>query len=121
MPRDAMYLPHIGNQVVPPFQMYLDRTVHDDILWTPFEDHREIIPFDSISLYSEWLACGTDTMVGYLPELCMQQFGYVQTTLRSQTQVVRDTIARRDLDDIFEDWEQHMVLEEYRLMQASSN
>ncbi|XP_058774201.1 uncharacterized protein LOC131648465 [Vicia villosa] len=60
-------------------------------------------------------------MVRYLSEWYMQQFDYVQTIPRSPTQASRDTIARWDLNDIFEDWEQHMVPEEYRLMQESSS
>ncbi|XP_058733496.1 uncharacterized protein LOC131605119 [Vicia villosa] len=102
MSRVAMYLPHRRNQML-------------------FEDHREIIPFDSISLYSGWLACGTDTMVMYLPKRCMRKFGYVQTIPKSPSEVAPDTIVRRDLDDIIEDWEHHMAQQDYRLMQASSS
>ncbi|XP_058734877.1 protein MAIN-LIKE 1-like [Vicia villosa] len=67
MPRAARYVLQRGNNVVGPYRGYLDRTVHDDITWRPFSDYTQIVPFEGISLYSGWLACGTTIMVRYLP------------------------------------------------------
>ena len=68
MPKAAKYVLYRGNHKVPPYQVYLDRTNHDDIKWTPFEDYIDVVPFDLISLYSGWLACGSNLMVRYLLE-----------------------------------------------------
>src|SRR3954471_13638934 len=59
MPRAARYVLQWGNNAVEPYRGYLDRTMHDDITWRPFSDYTQIVPFDGISLYSGWLACGT--------------------------------------------------------------
>ncbi|XP_058765807.1 uncharacterized protein LOC131639322 [Vicia villosa] len=96
--------------------MYLERTVHDDINWMSFEDHREIIPFDLLSLYSGWLAYGTNIMVRYLPERCIRKFSYVQTIPRYPFQDAPNSTVRRDLDGFFQDLEHQMVPEEYQMM-----
>ncbi|MCI57933.1 serine/threonine-protein phosphatase 7 long form-like protein, partial [Trifolium medium] len=56
----------------------MDRLLSHDITWTPYEDHRDVCPFDNIALYSGWIRCGP-TRIRYLPERVLQQFGYVQT------------------------------------------
>ena len=104
MPRDARFILNRGDHNVVLYRVFLDRTNHDDINWTPFEDYMEVVPFDTISLYSGWLACGDNTMVWYLPEWCMRQFGYVQMISRSPFQVSPDTMTQRALDDVFQDW-----------------
>ena len=58
MPRASRFILNRGNDNVAPYLVFLDRTHHDDINWTPFEDYKEVAPFDTISLYSGWLACG---------------------------------------------------------------
>ena len=78
MPRAAKFTLNRGNDNVVPCWVFLDHTNHDDINWTPFEDYREVVPFDTISLYSGWLACGANMMVRYLLERCMRQFGFVK-------------------------------------------
>ncbi|XP_058746466.1 uncharacterized protein LOC131619381 [Vicia villosa] len=60
-------------------------------------------------------------MARYLPERCMQDFGYVQTISKSPSQVAPDIIVRWDLDDIFEDWEQYIVSQDNRLTQVSNS
>ncbi|XP_058770497.1 uncharacterized protein LOC131644109 [Vicia villosa] len=121
MPRATLYVLQRGNQKVGPYRVYLDRTVHDDIQWTPFSGYGNVVPFDRIALYSGWLACGSNTMVRYPPERCMRQFGRVQMIPRSPFQVAPDTITRIELTSIFEDWAHHLVPNEYRRMVATES
>ncbi|XP_058783090.1 uncharacterized protein LOC131657742 [Vicia villosa] len=119
LPKATRYILQRGNNAVLPYRVYLGRTTHDDIRWTSFTDYRVVVPFDRIALYSGWLACGANTMVRYLPEWCMRQFGRVQLIPRSLFEAAPDTVIRVELTVIFEDWANLLVLEEYRRMQAT--
>ncbi|XP_058754452.1 uncharacterized protein LOC131627631 [Vicia villosa] len=119
MPRTARYVLQRGNNTVVPYHVYLERTVHKDIRWMPFTDYRDVVPFDRIALYSGWLVCGTNTMVRYLPERCIRQFGRVQMIPRSSFEAAPDTVTRVGLPTIFEDWAHHLVPEEYQHMVAT--
>ena len=119
MPRAARFILNRGNDNVVPYRVFLDRTNHEDLNWTLFEDYMEVVPFDTISLYSGWLACGANMMVRYLLERCMRQFGYEQSIPRFPFQVALDTITRRALDDVFQDWENHVMPDDFRLLRAS--
>ncbi|KAI5405223.1 hypothetical protein KIW84_052121 [Lathyrus oleraceus] len=48
-----------------------------DVIWCPFEDHRSWRLFDEICLYRGCLKWG-ETVVPYLPDRCLRQFGYRQ-------------------------------------------
>ncbi|XP_058776933.1 uncharacterized protein LOC131651278 [Vicia villosa] len=114
MPRAARYVLQRGNNAVGLYRVYLDRTIHNDIRWTPFTDYCDVVPFDRIALYSGWLAYGTNTMVRYLSERCMRQFGRVQMIPRSPFEAAPDTVIRVNFTPIFEDWAHHLVPEKYR-------
>ncbi|XP_058774801.1 uncharacterized protein LOC131649073 [Vicia villosa] len=121
LPRSARYVLQRGNKKVRPYRVDLDHTAHNDIQWTPFRDYGDVVPFDRIALYSGWLACGANSMVRYLPERCMRQFGRVQMIPRSPFEATPDTVTYRDLAIIFEDWAHHLVSEEYRRMRATQS
>ncbi|XP_058733500.1 uncharacterized protein LOC131605122 [Vicia villosa] len=63
MSSTARYVLQRGDQKVGPYRVYLDRIAHDDIQWTPLTNYDDVVPFDRITLYYGWLACGTDTIV----------------------------------------------------------
>ncbi|XP_058775003.1 protein MAINTENANCE OF MERISTEMS-like [Vicia villosa] len=66
-----------GTQKVADIRAVLDQLTPHDIVWHPFEDHRVHRPFDDICLYRgglKWYG----TVVLYLPDRCMRQFGYRQ-------------------------------------------
>ncbi|XP_058742276.1 uncharacterized protein LOC131614735 [Vicia villosa] len=113
MPRATRYVLQRGNQEIGPGRVYLDRTSHNDIQWTPFTNYGDVVSFNGIALYSGWLDCGAKTMVRYLPG-CMRQFGRVQMIRRSTFEVAPDIVTCRDLTTIFEDLTHYLVPEEYR-------
>ncbi|KAI5410961.1 hypothetical protein KIW84_056201 [Lathyrus oleraceus] len=55
----------------------LDELTPVGVIWRPFEDHRAWRQFDEICLYMVCLKWG-DTVVPYLLDRCLRQFGYRQ-------------------------------------------
>ncbi|XP_058784863.1 uncharacterized protein LOC131659728 [Vicia villosa] len=69
-----------GTQKVDDIRVVLDQLTPHDIIWRPFEDHRQHRALDDICLYRgglKWYG----TIVLYLPDRCMHQFGYRQYIL----------------------------------------
>lgn len=62
-------------QKVDEIRHVLDALTHADVIWCHFVNHRQQRPFDDICLYMGGLKW-YDTIVLYLPEWCMHQFGY---------------------------------------------
>ncbi|KAI5384529.1 hypothetical protein KIW84_071506, partial [Lathyrus oleraceus] len=58
-------------------QPILDELTLADVIWHPFENHRGWRQFDELCLYMGCLKWG-DTVVPYLPDRCIRQFGYKQ-------------------------------------------
>ncbi|CAJ2672966.1 unnamed protein product [Trifolium pratense] len=76
LPRARRWRYRQGNVKLPAYRPVLDALTPDDVIWRPFQDHRAAFPFDLVSMYSGYLrGC---TVVRYLPERCIRQFGYVQ-------------------------------------------
>ncbi|XP_058782441.1 uncharacterized protein LOC131656893 [Vicia villosa] len=82
----------------------------EDVRYDCYADHRETVSWDDIALYSGWLAVSSTIIVHYLSERIMRQFGYQQTIPRDPIVSVPIAMTRRQLDDVFADWEHHMVL-----------
>ncbi|XP_045798015.1 protein MAINTENANCE OF MERISTEMS-like [Trifolium pratense] len=80
-PQATKYDPTKGQSIHMSMEKMMDRLLPYDITWTPYKDHRDVCPFEDIALYSGWIRCGP-IKVRYLPELVLQQFGYVQTIPR---------------------------------------
>ncbi|XP_050895975.1 protein MAINTENANCE OF MERISTEMS-like [Lathyrus oleraceus] len=55
----------------------LEELILADVIWPPFEDHRGWRQFDELCLYMGCLKWG-DTVVPYLLDRCIRQFGYKQ-------------------------------------------
>ncbi|GAU49002.1 hypothetical protein TSUD_382710 [Trifolium subterraneum] len=61
---------------LPAYRPIMDALTPSDVIWRPFEGHRGSIPSDLITCFSGYLrGC---TVVPYLPERCLRQFGFVQ-------------------------------------------
>ncbi|XP_045788568.1 protein MAIN-LIKE 1-like [Trifolium pratense] len=74
-PRAMRWIYKQGKTKLPEYRPIMDALTPDDVIWRQFETHRGSIPFDPITLYSGYLrGC---TVVPYLPERCIRQFGYV--------------------------------------------
>ncbi|GAU33709.1 hypothetical protein TSUD_148600 [Trifolium subterraneum] len=78
----------------------IDRLLRHDITWTPYEDDRDVCPFEDIALYSGWIRCGPIKVI-YLPEQVLQQFDYVQTILR-YPYVIANILTT--VDQIYQHW-----------------
>ncbi|XP_050889912.1 uncharacterized protein LOC127095239 [Lathyrus oleraceus] len=75
-------------------------------------NHREMQPFDEISLYSGWLTCRSRLTASHMPERVMRQFGYTQTILRDHVVSAHPALTYRQMDAMFDDYEIHLVSEE---------
>ncbi|GAU21294.1 hypothetical protein TSUD_287040 [Trifolium subterraneum] len=65
-----------GKTKLPAYRPIMDALTPSDVIWRPFEGHRGSIPADLITCLSGYLSgC---TVVPYLPERCLRQFGFVQ-------------------------------------------
>ncbi|XP_050902773.1 uncharacterized protein LOC127115222 [Lathyrus oleraceus] len=77
-----------------------------------YVDHCETRPSDEIVLYYGWLGCGSRLTAPHLRERVMRQFSYTQTILRHHVVSASPALKRRKIDDMFDDYESHMVPEE---------
>jgi len=61
LPRAARYVVghHISSFVE--VRAHLDRLTYSDIVWTPYHSHRAIRPFESISLFQDFIQYGVTT------------------------------------------------------------
>ncbi|XP_058783614.1 uncharacterized protein LOC131658324 [Vicia villosa] len=113
-PRARAFIPLRGIQTVEPYRVYLDHIVAEDTRYDAYATHCETRLFDDIALFSGWLACSSTITVPYLPEHVIRQFSYCQTIPRHPFVSVRLGLTRRQIDDIFADYQNHMVPDEAR-------
>ncbi|RHN47301.1 putative aminotransferase-like, plant mobile domain-containing protein [Medicago truncatula] len=66
-----------GNLKVDQIRRMIDDLTPNDVIWCPFDSHRQVIPFDDICLSSGYIRWCSN-VVPYLPERCLRQFGYIQ-------------------------------------------
>ncbi|XP_058732825.1 uncharacterized protein LOC131604401 [Vicia villosa] len=92
----------------------------EDNRYCCYDEHRVAVPFDEICMYSVWLAVSSTIVVRYLPERVMRQFRE-QRIPRDPRVSAPIAMIRRQLDEVFADWEHHMVLEEARATLAEHN
>ncbi|XP_050878066.1 uncharacterized protein LOC127081880 [Lathyrus oleraceus] len=92
--------------------MYLDYLIVEEMHFNSYVDHSQMQPFDEIMLYSRWLTCKLCVTAPHLPECVMWQFGYTQTIPRHHVIFVPPTLTRIQVDDMFDDYESHLVPEE---------
>ncbi|KAI5422844.1 hypothetical protein KIW84_046027 [Lathyrus oleraceus] len=77
LPRAMRWSYRQGVLKVDDLRPILDELTPTDVIWRPFEDHRAWRVFDEICLYRGCLKWG-ETVVPYLPDRCLRQFGYRQ-------------------------------------------
>ncbi|XP_073225956.1 uncharacterized protein [Cicer arietinum] len=66
-----------GKHKVHEYRSIIDALTPADVIWRPWENHRGVIPFDDITLYTGHIRL-CSTVAKYLPERCLRQFGYIQ-------------------------------------------
>nr|XP_012575136.1 protein MAIN-LIKE 1-like [Cicer arietinum] len=66
-----------GKHKVHEYRSIIDALTPADVIWRPWENHRGVIPFDDITLYTAHIRL-CSTVVKYLPERYLRQFGYIQ-------------------------------------------
>ncbi|XP_058761122.1 uncharacterized protein LOC131634468 [Vicia villosa] len=86
----------------------------ENVYYDCYADHRETILFDEIVLYSRWLAASSTIIVRYLPERVVRQFDYQHTIPRQPSDSALIAMTRRRLDEVFANWDHHMVPAEAR-------
>ncbi|GAU28342.1 hypothetical protein TSUD_256700 [Trifolium subterraneum] len=75
-PRAMRWIYKQGKMKLPNYRPVMDALTSSDVIWCPFDSHRGSIPFDLVTCYSGYLrGC---TVVRYLPERCLRQFGFIQ-------------------------------------------
>lgn len=71
---DFIQLHHI---MLPAFRREIDDLSLDDVIFTPYEDHRQYAPLREMAYFRGWLVYA-DTAVRYMPDRVRWQFGLVQ-------------------------------------------
>ncbi|XP_050895966.1 protein MAINTENANCE OF MERISTEMS-like [Lathyrus oleraceus] len=121
MPCATTFIPLRGNQETEPYIVYLDHLVAEDMHLNNYVDHREKRPFKEIVIYSGWIACGSRLTALHLPERIMRQFYYTQTIPRHPVVSAPSALTRRQIEDMFDDYESHLVPKEERASIAESD
>ncbi|CAK8563889.1 unnamed protein product [Lathyrus sativus] len=96
LPRAMRWSYRQGVLKVDDLQPILDELTLADVIWRPFENYRVGRQFDELCLYRGCLRLG-DTIIPYLPDKCMRQFGY-------RHYVPHPPLDHTIADDIDVDW-----------------
>ncbi|XP_057418667.1 protein MAIN-LIKE 1-like [Lotus japonicus] len=92
-------------------RVLLDELTTDDVIWTPYEAHREWRQRDERALFSGYIRCPYPPDVRpHLPERVMPQFGYIQMIPRHPSEMDRSPVAEV-VDVAFTDYVQYLFPE----------
>jgi hypothetical protein len=98
-----------GSQLPDKHRTNLDNMGMDEVVWQPYEDHRQSRPFQDCSWYSGWIMCGTYMIFPHLPERVLRQYGHVQSIPRAPYVSAKAGMTRFTIDEAF----QNMLVENY--------
>ncbi|XP_058760543.1 uncharacterized protein LOC131633885 [Vicia villosa] len=95
--------------------------VFEDIRYDCYAAHHETVPWDDVTLYSRWLAVNSTVTIRYLSERVMRQFGYCQMIPHGPLVFAPILMTRWQIDEVFADWEHHMVPDEAQATRSEKN
>lgn len=91
-------------------RVLFDEMTAEDVIWTPYEEHRSHRELDVRALYSGYIRTPIRTAVRpHLPERVMRQFGYVQPIPRHPSVVMGMSSAAEVVDAAYQDYEPHLI------------
>ncbi|XP_057458851.1 uncharacterized protein LOC130749504 [Lotus japonicus] len=87
----------------------LDELTMDDIIWTPFEDHRAHRPRDPRAMYSGYIRTPFGRVVRrHLLERVLRQFGYIQDVPRHPSEIQTTRSLAGTADAAYADYVPHL-------------
>ncbi|XP_057444600.1 protein MAINTENANCE OF MERISTEMS-like [Lotus japonicus] len=99
-------VPHAG---LDERRVMLDELTVDDIIWTPFEDHRADRPRDPRAMYSGYIRSPFGRVVRrHLPERVLRQFGYIQDVPRHPSEIQTTGSLAETTDAAYAEFEPHL-------------
>ena len=96
------------------YRAALDRLLVDDIIFYPYDNHRESHPLEDIIWFSGWIMCGMSCYRPHLPERVLRQFGLVQNVPRHPAIGAPCTFSIYQMEQAFQNYSMHMISEEDR-------
>ncbi|CAJ2646660.1 protein MAIN-LIKE 1-like isoform X2 [Trifolium pratense] len=100
-PYAARFLPLKGPKFPGQHRSALDTMRMDEVVFCPYEEHRQTRPFQDISWYTGWIMCGSAIINPHLPERVLRQFGHVQSIPRHPDVSAKAGMNRFTIADAF--------------------
>lgn len=90
------------------FRQALDVMTASDVTWDPYTEHRGNRPFELLSYYRGFIRFGP-TMVPYLPDRVLRQFGFVQRIPDDPRSIRRRPVSPDEMDRMWANFDQHII------------